>query len=285
MICSSEGPVQQDSTHGNVSAQSLCSDSSDGQDRNPVWTLSGTTMKAYVAMRGLPAIEDPLITWIANLEMEKRAEGEVTMLGDIENSVKERFDWKSRGPAKYDDEEAQRKSIFIFDRPMVTGFSLAHLELSEGLGTGGLDGIFRDSSFTAEGWRKYAASDVSDDGEGDPAEGRISPDTFALWSEGTRRWDEHGDKYRSAWEERKTNIIPVSEGGSLSGHPHQRLIFAKNEAPGRTPTTLFSKHGPATEDEAPPYAKPIRCRRRQEAESRMQRLRKDRAVHSVVATS
>lgn len=181
------------------------------------------------------------------------------MLGDIEDSFKERFDWKSRGPATYDDEEAERKSIFIFDRPMVEGFSLAHLEQSEGLDTGGLDDIFRDSDFTAEGWRKYAASDVSDDGEGDPADGRISPATFALWSEGTKRWDEHGDKHRSAWEERKTDAIPVSEAWNVPRFPRQRHTCAKNEATGPTPTTLLPKHGSATEDEAPPYKKPIRC--------------------------
>lgn len=62
----------------NVSIHSVCSGSSEGQDHNPVWTLSGTTMKAYVAMRGLPAIEDPLMTWIATLEMGKRVEGKVT---------------------------------------------------------------------------------------------------------------------------------------------------------------------------------------------------------------
>lgn len=95
MICSNEGPVQQGGTQGmppkkttlfmreltfagNVSTQSLCSDSRGPQDRNPVWTLSGTTMKAYVAMRGLAAIKDPLVTWIANLETGKRAEGKAT---------------------------------------------------------------------------------------------------------------------------------------------------------------------------------------------------------------
>jgi hypothetical protein len=35
-------------------------------------------MKAYVAMRGLPATEDPLMTWIAGQELGKRVEGEVT---------------------------------------------------------------------------------------------------------------------------------------------------------------------------------------------------------------
>ncbi|POS76822.1 hypothetical protein DHEL01_v204793 [Diaporthe helianthi] len=207
-MCSSEGPVEQDGTQGNLFTESFRSGPREEQDLKPVWTLSGTTMKAYVAMRGFPAIKDPLVTWIANLEFGKRAEGTATMLGDIENSFKERFDWKSRGPATYDDEEAQRKSTFIFDRPIVTDFSLAHLELSEGFDAGGEDSIFRDSNFIAEGWRNYAASDVSDDGEGDPADGRISPGTFALWSEGTKRWDEHGDKYRPAWKEAKTNVIP-----------------------------------------------------------------------------
>lgn len=170
-----------------------------------------------------------------------------SMLGDIENSIKERFEWKSRGPAIYDDEETQRKSIFTFDRPVIEDLRLVDLKLPEDLNAGDLDEICRDSNFAAEGWRKYAASDVSDDGEGDPADGRISPGTFVLWSEGTKRWDEYSDKYRSAWEERKANEIPVSEGWSLPEHHinHSYVIhhdhrYAKNEASGRTPTTLLS---------------------------------------------
>jgi hypothetical protein len=134
------------------------------------------------------------------------------MLGDIVNSHKERFNWNSRGPAMYDDEETQRKSIFTFDRPMTNGLRMVDSSLPGGFDTGKLDDICRDSSFAAEGWRKYAASDVSDDGEGDPADGRISPSTFALWCEGTKRWDEQSDRHKSTLEERKTNAIPVSEG-------------------------------------------------------------------------
>jgi hypothetical protein len=136
------------------------------------------------------------------------------MLGDIENSIKERFDWKSRGPAMYDDEETQRKPIFTFDRPVIEGHRLVDPQPPEGLDTGKLDDICRDSSFAAKGWRKYAASDVSDDGEGDPADGRISPDTFVLWSEGTKRWDQ-----------RKINDVPVSDGWNLlTKKNHRRLI-------------------------------------------------------------
>ncbi|KKY34590.1 hypothetical protein UCDDA912_g05457 [Diaporthe ampelina] len=205
MSSSSEELVLEDGTHG----------SSEGQDRDTVWTLSGTTMKAYVAMRGLPDMEDPLMTWIASMETDKRVEGEVTMLGDIENSIKERFDWKARGPATYDDEEAQRKSIFTFERPIIEHFGLADLELPEGTDTGKSD-IFLSSDCAADGWRKYAASDVSDDGEGDPADGWITPDTFAQWSRGTKRWDvQSADKYRSTWEGRKTYEIPVTLNPSM----------------------------------------------------------------------
>lgn len=63
----------------------------------------------------------------------------------------------------------------------------------------------------SDGWHKYAASEVSDD-EGDPADGRISPCTFARWAEGAQRWDGSSDKYRSKWEPRVTFEIPVSEG-------------------------------------------------------------------------
>lgn len=95
MNSSSEEPAQEDGTPGttleqtkvftreltyaaNVSSQSIRSGPSEGQDRDAVWTLSGTTMKAYVAMKGLPDMEDPLMTWIASLEADKRADGEVT---------------------------------------------------------------------------------------------------------------------------------------------------------------------------------------------------------------
>lgn len=62
----------------NVLSPSVRSKRSKRQDRDALWTLTGTTMKAYVAMRGLPDIEDPLMMWIASLETDQRVEGEVT---------------------------------------------------------------------------------------------------------------------------------------------------------------------------------------------------------------
>lgn len=146
------------------------------------------------------------------------------MLGDIENSIKERYDWNARGPALYNDEEMERQSTFTFDRPIIEHFGLADLKLPESLDKGNLDDIYLSSDCAGYGWRKYAASDVSDDGEGEPADVYISPDTFALWSEGTKRWDELSeDKYKSTREGRKTYEIPVSEACARSGHPLQRL--------------------------------------------------------------
>lgn len=95
MSSSSEEPVQEGDTDGtpleqtkvyiheltcaaNVSSQSVRPGPRECEDRDTVWTLSGTTMKAYAAMRGLPDMEDPLMTWIASLETDKRVEGEVT---------------------------------------------------------------------------------------------------------------------------------------------------------------------------------------------------------------
>lgn len=139
------------------------------------------------------------------------------MLGDIENSIKDRYDWNARGPAMYDNEETQRKSIFTFDRPIIGHFGLEGLGLPAALDTGNSGDIYLSSDDAADGWKKYAASDVSDDGEGDPADVWISPGTFALWSEGTKRWDEHGDdKYKSTWEGQKTYGIPVSDGRTQS---------------------------------------------------------------------
>lgn len=100
MSSSSEEPVQEGGIDGtpleqtkvfireltcaaNVSSQFVRSGGSEGKDRDTVWTLSGTTMKAYAAMRGLPDMEDPLMTWIASLEMDKRVEGEVTYVPSL----------------------------------------------------------------------------------------------------------------------------------------------------------------------------------------------------------
>ncbi|KAI3394795.1 hypothetical protein diail_2197 [Diaporthe ilicicola] len=202
--------AQEDHTPANVTPQSVLPGCSRGQHRNNVRTLSGTTMQAYVAMRGPGTdLEDPLMAWIASKERDKRVKGELTMLGDIENSIKDRFDWKSRGPSVYGVEEAQRKSVFTFPRPRNEHLRLKDLEMPEDLDTSKLDHVCQGGDYSADGWSKYAASDVSDDGEGDPADGRISPCTFAQWSRGARRWDAPDDKYKSAWEERKVYDIPT----------------------------------------------------------------------------
>ncbi|KAJ0124960.1 hypothetical protein J7T55_006303 [Diaporthe amygdali] len=202
-------PAQEDGSHATAASLPLLQGCSKEQDRNTTWTLSGATMQAYVAMRG-PGIDmdDPLIAWISSEEGGKKAEGQPTMLGDIHDSVKEQVEWNSRGPSKYEDQERQRKTIFTFDRSRTEHLGPGSLELPGSLDVGKLDDICQGSDYTADGWRKYAASDVSDDGEGDPANGRISPCTFARWSHGAKRWDAPDDKFKSAWEERRTYMIP-----------------------------------------------------------------------------
>lgn len=71
-------PIPELTSAANVSPQPIRSGTSERQNRDTVWTLSGTTMKAYAAMRGLPDMEDPLMTWIASLETDKRVDGEAT---------------------------------------------------------------------------------------------------------------------------------------------------------------------------------------------------------------
>lgn len=128
------------------------------------------------------------------------------MLGDVEDSINERGEWKTRGPATFEGGNEQRKAVFSYDRPRVV-----HLITHEGFDPDKM-GVMRQSLDTmGDGWAKYAASVVSDDGEGDPANGRISPCTFSRWARGAKRWDAPGDKYKSLWEKRENYDIPVSE--------------------------------------------------------------------------
>lgn len=88
---------------------------------------------------------------------------------------------------------------------------MVHIAIDEeGLDTDKLEEMYQILDGMSDGWAKYASSEVSDDGEGDPTDGRVSPCTFARWAQGTKRWDEPGDKYKSMWEKRQTYEIPVS---------------------------------------------------------------------------
>lgn len=133
------------------------------------------------------------------------------MLASAENSYLERIRWHSRGPAAVVDEDKQREAVFYYDRPV-----MEHLPFDEGFDPDKLEEAYQCYDKLGDGWAKYAASEVSDDGEGDPADGRISPCTFTRWAQGTRRWDDPVDKYKSVWEEQKEYEIPVS--GHLPRH-------------------------------------------------------------------
>lgn len=88
---------------------------------------------------------------------------------------------------------------------------MVHITIGEGFDPDKLEEMCQVFEKMGDGWARYASSEVSDDGEGDPADGRVSPCTFARWAQGTKRWDDPGDKYKSMWEDRKTYEIPVSE--------------------------------------------------------------------------
>lgn len=133
------------------------------------------------------------------------------MLHDIDDSIKERVEWDGHGPARFSEEE--RRAVFQYVRPKID-----HLHLPESFDRDALEEVWQNS----DGWYRYAASEVSDD-EGDPADGRISPCTFARWAEGAKKWDAPGDKYKSMWETRKTYEIPVSSNGHISARHIGRM--------------------------------------------------------------
>lgn len=128
----------------------------------------------------------------------------LSLIDEISNSIYEQREWNVHGLASFD--EADNRQIqFQYARPKI-----AHIQPPENFITDGVeDAILAQSN----GWNQHAASEVSDD-EGDPADGRISPCTFALWAEGAQRWDGPDDKYKSKWELRTAFEIAVSGRGN-----------------------------------------------------------------------
>lgn len=127
------------------------------------------------------------------------------------NSIREQGEWDARGPAVFSEADKARKAIFSYARPRMD-----HLLIDAGCSDpNALEEMRQSHDALGDGWARYAASEVSDDGEGDPADGRISPCTFAHWAQGAKRWDAPGDKYKSIWEKRETYDIPVSEERAL----------------------------------------------------------------------
>ncbi|KAK7748020.1 hypothetical protein SLS53_001272 [Cytospora paraplurivora] len=172
---------------------------------NEKWNVSTTMMQAYLAMKGPGAdMEDPLVKWIEKQEVEQRQEGGSTLLGDAMNSIKEQGEWNVRGPAAYDEDDKERKVNFSYKRPKMHHFIIdaGRFDPDE------MEEMCQSLDKLGGGWARYAASEVSDDGEGDPADGRISPCTFAHWARGAKRWDAPGDKYKSIWEKREGYDIP-----------------------------------------------------------------------------
>ncbi|KUI57683.1 hypothetical protein VP1G_05007 [Cytospora mali] len=177
---------------------------SKGKDHSKKWNMSTTMMQVYFAMKG-PGVdmEDPLVNWIGKHEVDKQQNGEATLLGGVEDSINERGEWKARGPATVDEDDEKRKAIFSYARP-----KMDHLTVDESFDPDKLEEMYQNLDKQGDGWAKYAASEISNDGEGDPVSGRVSPCTFARWALGAKRWDAPGDKYKSMWEERENYDIP-----------------------------------------------------------------------------
>lgn len=169
------------------------------------------------------------------------------MLGGVEDSINERGQWRSRGPATFERDE-KREVVFSYVRP-----NLDHFPIDEGFDPVKLEEAFQCYDKLGDGWAKYAASEVSDDGEGDPGDGRVSPCTFTRWAQGAKRWDGPGDKYKSLWEKREVYDIPVSYQ-TLSNLAYSQplfdgLYFTDVGPIGGPAASRISKHGlaPATE--------------------------------------
>lgn len=125
-----------------------------------------------------------------------------SLMKDISRSIKEQLDYKIEGPTTFNEDE--RLSASKYRRAKVD-----HLYLNDSLDPDLLEMIYENHDNENDGWREVA-SDISDD-EGGPETGRISPCTFARWAEGSKRWDDPGDKYDSIWEARKEYEIPVRD--------------------------------------------------------------------------
>lgn len=227
-------------------------------------------MQAYLAMKGPGAdMQDPLVNWIGKQEVDKQENGEPTwvasprvfdafsfktnqlpiylsLLGGVEDSINARGDWKVRGPATFEDEDEERAAIFCYVRP-----SMNHITIDKGFDPDKVEEMHLGFDKMGDGWAKYAVSEVSDDGEGDPADSRLSPCTFARWAHGSKRWDEPGDKYKSMWEERETYEIPVSQEllrahlSTISSTPSQlyeKVYYTDARTTERPTAPRFSKH-------------------------------------------
>lgn len=121
---------------------------------------------------------------------------------DMKRCIKEQLPYKIEGPTTFSEDE--RLSASKYRRAKVD-----HLYLDDSLDPDLLEAIYENHDDENDGWREVA-SDISDD-EGGPETGRISPCTFACWAQGSKRWDEPGDKYDSIYEPRKEYEIPVRD--------------------------------------------------------------------------
>lgn len=187
-------------------------------------------MRTYLLMRGPggPDEDDPMLKWIAEQDKKKAkktaeaaekgyvgtprssprrirlTKSHRSMFTDAKDSIKMNFDWKSEGPAKFDDEEDNRQTSFKVPRPKID-----HLPVLDTFNPAYLEEVYQNHKKSGESWSKFIDEYCSDD-EDDPANGRISPCTFLRWAEGAKRWDAPGDKFKSVMEERKEYEIPVS---------------------------------------------------------------------------
>lgn len=202
--------------------------------------MSTSMIQAYLAMRGPGAnVDDPLLSWMrkqdeGNLEGGKLGyvvllclhAGKIdqilkcqmlSMIAEINTSIYEQQEWNVNGPSSFDEDNRQAK--FHYTRPKIV-----HLQAPASLAT---DSLEEAPSCQSDGWKHYAASDISDE-EGDPSDGRISPCTFARWAEGAQRWDSAEDKYRSQCELRRTFEISVSGSFNIQEYHETLLVGAVN---------------------------------------------------------
>lgn len=169
----------------------------------------------------------------------------------VKASIKMDFDWKVEGPAKYDDEDGDfRPTSYEYPRPKID-----HLDVPASLTDECLGHMYDAHELASSGWSTFVGEYCSDD-DGDAANGRISPCTFARFAEGA------GDKslrlnytrFKSPVEEQQVFEIPVCAIAIPHCERPTCCIAMLNTALEIPSAPRVSQHGQPSLPQVPPQA-------------------------------
>ncbi|PSR90555.1 hypothetical protein BD289DRAFT_213620 [Coniella lustricola] len=198
--------------------------------------ITASMIQAYVSMKGpVTNATDPFLRWIKERQITVPGAESSSVLKDLCDANNDEGEWTGPGPSSGTREQTNT----------VAKHECFNLETTDTSNQAALDTATENDEKRNQDWQQHVTNEVSDE-EGNPANGLISPCTFARWAQGATRWDAADDGYSSAQKIRRIFDFPRERQRSPSpencilNRPKYQFKELQTDGDHEQPATIWS---------------------------------------------